>query len=157
MANIFAECSFGFATSCCGTLQECGPSAGHIDQSVRTSVYCYCFRFCRAVKAELITDIIDLARATLMYPLLETVALKDDNVDGSPLAKGISKVLDDDFTSFAHALLASYDAGEVSLLHATLAAEADAAVVNWLHDLGEALGRTKGAYSCLLVLHSLAA
>lgn len=119
-----------------------------IDQSVRTSVDAFVTASASAaqVKAELITDIIDLARATLMYPLLETVALKDDNVDGSPLAKGISKVLDDDFTSFAHALLASYDAGEAPSFcyNATLAAEADAtAVVNWLHDLGEALGRTK--------------
>jgi glutamyl-tRNA synthetase len=90
-------------------------------------------------KAELVTDIIDVVRAVLTYPFLEAVG-------SSILDKRIADVLDDEFMSFAGALVSSYDAQEAPAFFydAALATHSDASSVsNWLNDLGDTLGRSK--------------
>jgi len=97
-------------------------------------------------KAELVTDMVDLSRSTLAYPLLETVKIQDCNEEASVLAKTVTKVLDDDFISFSKALIDSYDAREAPpfCYDAALAADANpASVLEWLEALGGRLGRSK--------------
>jgi len=97
-------------------------------------------------KAELVTDMVDLTRSTLTYPLLETVKTRECNEEASVLAKTVTKVLDDDFVSFSKALIDSYDAREAPpfCYDAVLAADANpASVLEWLEGLGGRLGRSK--------------
>lgn len=63
-------------------------------------------------KAELVTDIVDVVRAVLTYPFLEAVGTFDSSIGDCKLDKRVADVLDDDFTSFACALVSSYDAQE---------------------------------------------
>jgi glutamyl-tRNA synthetase len=64
-------------------------------------------------KAELITDITEAAKAALTYPLLDTISLRgNDGLVDAALLKRLRVVLDDDFASFALALVGSYDRRE---------------------------------------------
>lgn len=97
-------------------------------------------------KAELLTDITDITKDILMYPFLETVTPQENQHIDVAHTKSISKVLDDDFASFSHALVASYEAHEAPSFcyDAKLAANADlTAVRDWLQRIGSDLGRTK--------------
>jgi len=97
-------------------------------------------------KAELVTDIAEAARAALTYPLLETISLRENGVVDAVLLKRIRMVLDDDFASFALALVASYDRREAPAFcyDAGLACDADSgSISNWLGELGSTLGRSK--------------
>ena len=90
-------------------------------------------------KAELVTDITELTKEVLVYPFLETLTECANETS-------ISNILNDDFTSFVHALIISYDAQEAPLFcyKASLAANTDAAgVTNWLERIGDTSGRSK--------------
>lgn len=90
-------------------------------------------------KAELVVDIVELTKETLMYPFLKTI-------NEGAHTRSVSGILDDDFVSFVHALIVSYDAHEAPSFcyNASLAASADVAdVEGWLKRIGEALGRSR--------------
>jgi glutamyl-tRNA synthetase len=98
-------------------------------------------------KAELVTDIVELTRATLTYPLLETIGAREIS-NGTKVVptKGIKKVLDDDFVAFSLALVDSYDALEAPAFcyNSALAATANTTtVLAWLQGIGDALNRSK--------------
>lgn len=95
-------------------------------------------------KAELVTDIVDLTRATLTYPLLETIGAQDV----AP-CKTTAKVLDDDFVAFTLVLLDSYDASEAPefVYNAKMAADANTTTaLEWLQGIGDVLNRTKKSF-----------
>eukprot|EP00629_Pelagomonadales_sp_RCC1024_P017046 CAMPEP_0119263204 /NCGR_PEP_ID=MMETSP1329-20130426/2681_1 /TAXON_ID=114041 /ORGANISM="Genus nov. species nov., Strain RCC1024" /LENGTH=603 /DNA_ID=CAMNT_0007262903 /DNA_START=1609 /DNA_END=3420 /DNA_ORIENTATION=- len=97
-------------------------------------------------KAELVTDIIDVVRAVLTYPFLEAVGTSNSSIGDCKLDKRIADVLDDEFTSFACALVSSYDAQEAPAFFydAALASHSNTTSVStWLEELGDTLNRSK--------------
>jgi len=92
-------------------------------------------------KAELVTDIADMAVAALSYPFTETLGSTE-----SAEQKRLKTILDDDFAGFAVALAASFDNREAPdyCYDAVLAADVDESLVlEWLTRVGSRENRDK--------------